>query len=132
MTRRSCLFVAAAAIALAVPSPHVIAQTPSSWLQWGGPTRNFMSEAKGFASTWPASGPKRLWSRALGEGHSSIVAENGRLYTMYRQITRQPQARHDEIVASLDAAARRCGSSNTRPRSMASNSIRALDRTARR
>ena len=42
---------------------------------------------KGLASSWPAGGPKKLWSRALGEGHSSIVVENGRLYTLYRQIT---------------------------------------------
>ena len=40
----------------------------SDWLQWGGPARNFMADAKGLASTWPAGGPKKLWCRALGEG----------------------------------------------------------------
>lgn len=59
-----------------------LAQSPG-WPQFGGPQRNFMVDAKGLASTWPASGPKRLWSRDLGEGHSSIVADGGRLYTMY-------------------------------------------------
>jgi outer membrane protein assembly factor BamB len=63
-----------------------------------------MSDAKGLASTWPASGPKKLWTRPFGEGHSSIVVESGRLYTMYRQITRQPQTSHEEVVAALDAA----------------------------
>ena len=63
-----------------------------------------MSDSKGLASTWPASGPKKLWSRSLGEGHSSVLVENGRLYTMYRQITRQPSVSHEEVVASLDAA----------------------------
>src|ERR1700730_4552989 len=53
---------------------------------WGGPGRHFMPDAKGLASSWPAGGPKRRWSRALGEGHSSILAEGGRLYTMYRPI----------------------------------------------
>ena len=69
------------AIGLALLSTAVTlrGQSAASWLQWGGPTRNFVSDSKGLASTWPAAGPKKLWSRMLGEGHSSIVAENGRL-----------------------------------------------------
>jgi len=35
----------------------------TSWLQWGGPRRNFMVDATGLADKWPAGGPKRLWSR---------------------------------------------------------------------
>jgi outer membrane protein assembly factor BamB len=92
------------AIALACASSTVLGQGSSSWTQWGGPTRNFMSDSKGLASSWPASGPKKLWTRALGEGHSSILAENGRLYTIYRQITRQPATKHEEVVAALDAS----------------------------
>jgi outer membrane protein assembly factor BamB len=53
------------------------------WLQWGGPGRNFMSDSKGLASSWPEGGPRRLWTRDLGEGHSTILVEKGRLYTMY-------------------------------------------------
>ena len=34
----------------------------------------------------PSSGPRKLWTRALGEGHSSILVEGGRLYTMYRPL----------------------------------------------
>jgi len=75
------------------------------WLQWGGPGRNFMSDSKGLASSWPPGGPKKLWSRTLGEGHSSIVVEAGRLYTQYRQINRSPAATmHEEVVAAFDAA----------------------------
>lgn len=73
------------------------AATAQSWPQWGGPQRNFMVEAKGLAETWPASGPKRWWSRALGEGHSSIVVEADRLYTMYRKGAQ-------EFVVALDRA----------------------------
>ena len=54
----------------------------AEWLQWGGPARNFMLEATGLASSWPSAGPKRLWTRALGEGHSAILVEGGRIYTM--------------------------------------------------
>jgi outer membrane protein assembly factor BamB len=90
--------------AVAIAPATTIGQTTPSWTQWGGAGRDFMSDSKGLASTWPASGPKKLWSRSLGEGHSSVLVENGRLYTMYRQITRQPSVSHEEIVAALDAA----------------------------
>src|SRR5262244_507420 len=66
------------------------------WLQWGGPGRNFISDSKGLADSWPAGGPRRLWSRALGEGHSSILAEKGRLYTMYRK-------GEQEVIVALEA-----------------------------
>ena len=80
----------------AVPASQT-ARKPStqspSWLGWGGPRRNFTSDTKGLADTWPPDGPKRLWIRPLGEGHSSIIGEEGeagaggRLYTMYRPST---------------------------------------------
>jgi outer membrane protein assembly factor BamB len=90
--------------ALVIAPATTLGQTTASWTQWGGPRRDFMSDSKGLASSWPSSGPKKLWSRTLGEGHSSILVEDGRLYTMYRQVTRQPAVAHDEIVAALDAA----------------------------
>ena len=57
----------------------------SDWLQWGGPSRNFTTNSKGLAAAWPSTGPKRLWSRPLGPGHSSILASGNTLYTMYNQ-----------------------------------------------
>lgn len=61
----------------------VDATTPE-WPGWGGPGRNFTSDAVGLEDTWPSEGPTQLWSRALGAGHSSIVVNAGRLYTIYR------------------------------------------------
>ncbi|HEV2836680.1 MAG TPA: PQQ-binding-like beta-propeller repeat protein, partial [Pyrinomonadaceae bacterium] len=61
------------------------ARAQSDWLQFGGPNRNFTSPAKGLAASWPATGPKQLWSRPLGEGHSSVLASGNTLYTMYSQ-----------------------------------------------
>ncbi len=69
---------------------------PTGWYQWGGPDRNFHSDSTGLAKSWPAGGPKQLWSRPLGEGYSSIVHEGDALYTMYRE-------EDDEIIVSLDA-----------------------------
>ena len=83
-----------------------IASAKEEWLQWGGAGRNFMPDATGLAASWPAGGPKKLWSRALGEGHSSILVEGGRIYTMYRPLGLLSAVRRsqEEVVAALDAA----------------------------
>ena len=78
----------------------------TSWLQWGGPRRNFMVESPALASSWPSGGPKRLWTRSLGEGHSAIVVEGNRIYTMYRaagllSMVRRTQT---ETIGAFDAA----------------------------
>jgi outer membrane protein assembly factor BamB len=65
------------------PPPHPTAPQPPAWTQWGGPHRNFQTEASGLKETWPASGPPVIWQRALGEGYSSPAVEDGVLYTMY-------------------------------------------------
>jgi hypothetical protein len=66
MTRRLSTLTALIGLALIESSGTVRSQSAPSWLEWGGPTRNFMSDSKGLASSWPAGGPKKLWSRALG------------------------------------------------------------------
>jgi len=83
------------------------ASAEESWRQWGGPDRNFIVEATGLATSWPESGPPVLWSRPLGTGHSSILVDDGRLYTMYR--LGNGQDRHgpyeaEERVVALDAS----------------------------
>src|SRR5262245_61821884 len=81
------------------------AQAPG-WTQWGGPSRNFVAASTGLAASWPAAGPRRLWSRALGEGHSAILADGGRLYTMYRPLGLLATVRRstEEMVVALDGA----------------------------
>jgi hypothetical protein len=93
-------------IAIVVLASLSVSAADTSWLQWGGPRRNFTVETSGLASKWPAGGPKKLWERALGEGHSSIVADGGRLFTMYRpvgllSIVRRSQ---QEVVAAIDSS----------------------------
>jgi outer membrane protein assembly factor BamB len=77
-----------------VPATTAFAQ---DWAQWGGPHRNFISDTKGLATTWPATGPRRLWQRDLGEGYSAIAVEGGMLFTMYRK-------GDNEVAIALDAA----------------------------
>jgi outer membrane protein assembly factor BamB len=105
---RNRTILTALAVALC-QGPMPLARQPApgtaAWPQWGGPNRNFMSDSKGLASKWPASGPKRLWTRALGEGHSAIAADGGRLYTMYRPLGLLAMVRRsqEEVIAALDA-----------------------------
>ena len=52
------------------------------WLEWGGPTRDFHAEDAVLAPVWPREGPRRLWSRTLGDGYSSVLADGSTLYTL--------------------------------------------------
>ena len=85
------------ALCLSVACVASAAAQANDWPQWGGPQRNFVSGAKGLAAAWPEGGPRRLWSRELGEGYSAIAAEGERLYTMYRR-------GNQDVVVALDAA----------------------------
>ena len=64
-------------------SPNRQTGPGSAWTQWGGPHRNFQTEASRPEGQWPATGPKVVWKRPLGEGYSSPAVENNVLYTMY-------------------------------------------------
>jgi len=80
--------------------------SPEAWRQWGGPNRNFIVEATGLAEEWPDGGPPILWSRPLGTGHSAILVDEGRLFTMYRVgngRAKQGPWEAEELVIALDA-----------------------------
>lgn len=96
-------------VALLVPAV-LGGQSPrpdAAWRQWGGPARNFIVPSGRLAEKWPAEGPRVLWSRPLGVGHSAILADGGRLYTLYRggdgRNRRGPWDPQETVVA-LDAA----------------------------
>jgi len=94
MTRRS-LLLAAGALSGTRLSRAKTEGIP--WTQWGGPNRNFTTQASGIKSTWPASGPRVIWKRPLGEGYSAPSIDGGALYTMYGK----PGS---EVVTAVDAA----------------------------
>ena len=112
MDRRTFLAMAVAVPALGQtkkPVPPSRPQSPPStkpvpptrppglpWTQWGGPNRNFQTEASGIKDTWPATGPRVVWKRPLGEGYSSPLVESGVLYTMYGK-------RGEEVVLAANA-----------------------------
>ncbi len=49
------------------------------------------------ADAWPAGGPPIVWRRPLGEGFSSLVVGDGRVYTQYQDASGQ-------FVVCLDSA----------------------------
>jgi outer membrane protein assembly factor BamB len=89
--------VIAALVSVVAVTPAVQAQ--GQWPQWGGSNRDFTVETTGLADKWPEDGPKALWHRGLGSGFSSIVVDDGRLFTMYRKDKKDAH----EYTIALDA-----------------------------
>src|SRR5579862_2341038 len=79
---------------LALPAHTESAQ---DWPVWGGKYRDFIVGAALLAEAWPASGPKKVWSRPLGDGYSAVAVERGVLYTAFRRAAQ-------DVIVALDAA----------------------------
>jgi outer membrane protein assembly factor BamB len=99
MNRRTFL-QAALALPMAAAAQRT-RQSPTTaagvaWTQWGGPQRNFTTEASGIKDTWPSAGPRVVWKRKLGEGYSSPAVEGGMLYSMHGR-------RGEEVVFAANA-----------------------------
>jgi len=86
------------AVTLFVVAFHT-APLHAQWPQWGGPNRDFRVDLSGVADDWPQGGPAQIWKRALGDGYTSVVVDEGRLYTAYR---RTPTT-NEEVVVALAA-----------------------------
>ncbi len=69
----------------------------AQWPQWGGPGRDFTAAGALPDTSWLARPPRELWSRPLGEGHSAVVVDGERLYTMFGRGYR-------ETVIAIEAA----------------------------
>jgi outer membrane protein assembly factor BamB len=108
--RFAAILIGLAALAGQIPAAAPAAgqaRAGGAWLQWGGPNRNFIVNVTGLANSWPDGGPRVIWSRPLGPGHSSILVDDGVLFTMYRVgngRTRQGPWDAAESVVALDAA----------------------------
>ncbi len=77
----------------AAPAPP----SGEDWTLWGGKNRDFIVNTSGLADSWPDAGPKKLWSRPMGDGYSAISEEAGVLYTAYRRGSK-------DVITALDAA----------------------------
>jgi outer membrane protein assembly factor BamB len=70
---------AAAAAALLAASPALHAQ----WPQWRGPNRDGVAAAAVVPETWPDK-PAVAWTQPVGEGYSSPVVDDGRVFVHSR------------------------------------------------
>lgn len=53
----------------------------ATWPQFRGPARSAISsEPLALARSWPAQGPRELWTVALGEGYAAAAVRHGRVY----------------------------------------------------
>ena len=69
--------LAAAGLIAAIQVPA--GEAEASWTQWGGPSQEFRARSSNLAASWPEEGPRKLWSRELGEGYSAILVEDHRI-----------------------------------------------------
>jgi len=84
--------------------PSAEAKTPSEpnsgrpWPQWRGPNRDGISAEPGWNKSWPAEGPRKLWSAQVGAGMSTPVISEGRLFTQGND------GNGNDVIFALDAA----------------------------
>jgi outer membrane protein assembly factor BamB len=85
-----------AILAAALVSLPATASMDAQWPQWRGPNRDGVVATASVPKAWPAKlTPK--WTRTVGDGYSSPVVAEGRVYVHSRQ---DP----DEVVTALDLA----------------------------
>ena len=73
-----------------------VATTFAQWPQWRGPNRDGVVAAANVPPSWPEK-PTVQWTVKTGEGYSTPVVADGRIFVHSRQ---EP----DEIVTALDLA----------------------------
>jgi outer membrane protein assembly factor BamB len=56
----------------------------ADWPQYLGPDRNAISKEKGLLRSWPAGGPKVLWTIPLGAGYGGAAISDGKVYVLDR------------------------------------------------
>jgi outer membrane protein assembly factor BamB len=60
-----------------------LAVTDAQWPQWRGPDRTSVVPAAAVPKAWPAK-PTIQWTQPLGEGYSSPVVDDGRVFVHSR------------------------------------------------
>ena len=65
------------------------------WPKWMGPNGDNIS-TEAIAPSWPASGPREVWTQPVGLGYSSPLALDGKIY-LFSQVDR------DDTLTTFDA-----------------------------
>ena len=88
---------ALAAVVMGGSAAIAAAAAAEDWPKWMGPRGDMISKET-VASQWPEDGPKQLWSKQVGFGHASPVAQAGKIY-VFSLVDRT-----NEVPSPLDAA----------------------------
>jgi len=75
----------------------VVSAPAEDWPQFLGPNRNNTSTGQGLVAAFPATGPKMIWKKNIGQGFSEPVAAGGKLILFQR-------VGDKETVACMDAS----------------------------
>ena len=72
-----------------IPGPGRPSAITAAWPWFRGPDRDAISkETVRLARTWPAAGPKRLWTVPLGDGYAAAAVQDGRVYVLDYDVDR--------------------------------------------
>lgn len=96
MARPGSLCRLAVATSFAVLSSTFVGSLAAQWPQWRGPSRDGVVAAANVPESWTAK-PTVKWTAKVGEGYSTPVVSDGRIFVHGRQ---DP----DEVVTALDLA----------------------------
>jgi outer membrane protein assembly factor BamB len=91
--------IGSAALLLSANAFALPADPGEDWPQWRGPKRDGSVSAatlKRLPKEWPAAAPAPAWSSFVGEGYSSPVIADGRVYVMGRE-------KNEETCLAFDA-----------------------------
>lgn len=70
-------------VASLVPGPGQSVDLPGDWSRFRGPLFDAIAhDTVTLARSWPAAGPRALWSVDLGEGYAGPAVRNGRVYLL--------------------------------------------------
>lgn len=71
----------------------VPSKAPGAWTNFRGPDAgNVVSDGPALASSWPAEGPKVLWTIPVGDGYAAPAILNGCVYLMDYDTTKRADA----------------------------------------
>ena len=76
------------------------AKLPGAWPGFRGPNRDGISpETEPLARSWPASGPRELWSVEVGEGYAGVSVLGGRVCMMDYD-----RGKHESVLRCMSLA----------------------------
>jgi len=74
----------------------------ADWPQYGGPDRTNISAETGLPRTFPAGGPKVLWTAEVGAGYGGAAIQGGKVYILDRNAGRSDVLRCLDLATGKD------------------------------